>query len=548
MGRSRRATAGVAAVAVLMTGAGSALALTAAEPSPPDPSEAAAPVEAATRWLEGPAQDGQDPAVGSYSFESGFVGAAGRAGDRLQQTDPSEAGFRALAQDAYDSLLHMKPDTPLTHSMDTGHPAYAPDWNDDGVYGDPADYDLDVDAVPGSARFRYPCIDMDGTVQYERIGGGCGPDDGSAPLRVGVAREVRIVNARGYILDATIWLSGDALVTPCTSGPASSCVAPDNVRTGLPSVVFNNGLASRQDHYYWVAEAMARAGYAVLTYDPAGQGESEGTMADLMDSRGNFLSGLDAQDVTRWWVGDDVEAVDVGQQRPFEGFHDPAYADADGDQVPNPYAAALNRARVSMSGHSMGAQATVTYLNALAAGIGFDGRPLPGLAAAVPYSIPGETEVSAPVPMLMVSGDLDGTPLVAPALAGQGWADDHERMYHTLRADPGSKAVAVVIIEGGVHTDQVDQVYIASTTWGLAVTERYTLAFLGCHALGRSADCDRVGTPMPHLSRAFATQSDPDGHGSLGNICVQEPDQASLGQDPEAFGSALFGEHATCDP
>jgi dienelactone hydrolase len=486
--------------------------------------------------------------VGSYSFESGFVGAVGRGVDRLQQTDPSEAGFRALAQDAYDSLLHMKPDTPLTHSMDAGHPAYAPDWNDDGVYGDPADYDLDVDAVPGAARFRYPCIGIDGSVQFERVGGGCGPDDGTEPLRAGVAREVRIVDARGFVLDATIWLPGEALITPCSSGPAAACAAPGNVRSGLPSVVFNNGLASRQDHYYWFASSMARAGYAVLTYDPAGQGESEGTMADLMDSRGRFLSGIDAQDATRWWVGDALEAMDVGQQRPFEGFHDPAYVDAGGDQVRNPYATALDLARVSMSGHSMGAQATVTYLNALAVGAGFDGRAVPGLAAAVPYSIPGETEVRAPVPMLMVSGDLDGIPLVAPAVAGQGWADDHERMYDTLRADPSSKAVGVVIIEGGVHTDQVDQPYIASTSWGLAVTERYTLAFLGCHVLGDGAACTAVGTTLPHLSRAFATQYDPDGHGPLDNLCVQAPDQASLGQDPNTFIAALSGQHAACDP
>ena len=88
--------------------------------------------------------------------------------------------------------------------------------------------------------------------------------------------------------------------------------------------------------------ALARAGYVVLTYDPAGQGESEGTSFDVMDDEGTFLSGIDAQDALRWWVGDDIEPVDVGQQRPFTDFHDPAYLDEGGDQVRNPYRNAID--------------------------------------------------------------------------------------------------------------------------------------------------------------------------------------------------------------
>lgn len=512
------------------------------------PEDVVAPVTGASRWLDGPAQDATDPAVGAFSFGSGMAQVPGRAADRLAQTDPSEAGFRALAQDAYDSVLHMKPDTPLTHSLDTGHPAYTPDWDHDGVFGEAEDYDHDVDAVPDVAHFRYPCTGIDGVVTFEHLDGGCGPDTGDGRLRTGIVREVRIVDSRGFVLDASIWLPGEALEVSCPPAATVGCVEPANVRPGLASVVFHNGLSSRQDHYYWYASALAAAGYAVLTYDPAGQGESEGTMLDLMDAQGRFLSGVDAQDAVRWWVGEDITPIDVGQSRPFAGFHDPAYLDAGGDQVRNPYRTVLDPARVSISGNSMGAAATVTYLNALTDGHGFDGRPVPRIAAALPFSIPGETRVTAPVPVLMVTGDLDGVPLVAPALVGTGWADDHERMFSSLRRQAPPSPIGVVVIEGGVHTDHVDQAFIASTTWGIAVTERYALAFLDCHARGVAGRCAQLGQTSPHLSRAFATQYDPDGSGDAPNVCLQAPDQASLGQEAPALVAALGGQHATCGP
>ena len=549
----------VGALAGLSGGLASAAALglgPAGPPSPPvanasspAPDELAATLEAGTRWLEGPVQDVTDPDVGAFSGGSGLTRVPARAVDALAGTDPSEAGFRALAQDAYDSILHMRPDTPLTHSGDTGHPAFTPDWDGDGVYGEAEDYDHDVDAVPDVARFRYPCTHLDGTVEFERVSGGCGPDRGAGGLRTGLVREARIVDSRGFVLDATIWLPSQALLHPCNEGtPLTSCVAPANIRAGQPSVVFHDGLASRQDHYYWYAAALARAGYVVVTYDPAGQGESEGTTFDVFASGGGFLSGIDAQDAVRWWVGQDVHALDVGQSRPFLGFHDPSYGDAGGDQVRNPYRYVIDPALVSISGNSMGAQATVTYLNALTDGHGADGRPVPPIAAAVPLSIPGETRITAPVPTLMVSGDLDGIPLVAPAVLGQGWADDHERMFTTLRHQAApQRAVGVVIIEGGVHTDSVDQPFIASTRWGLALTQRYALPWLDCHVRGRAAACARLQEPSTHLSHAFATQYDPDGSGPRPNVCLQAPDQASLGQEPDVLVAALTGTDATCD-
>ncbi len=345
---------------------------------------------------------------------------------------------------------------------------------------------------------------------------------------------MKVINSRGFILDATVWLPGD----------------PAELTGPLPSVVFNNGLASRQDHYYWYAMSLAGAGYALLTHDPTGQGESEGTVADLFAEH-NGCSGncMDTQDLTRWWVGDEIRPVAAGQSRPFPGFHDPGYTTAGGDNIVNPYLPLLDLSRVAMSGNSLGAAATVSYLNALTDGTGYDstGRPVPALAAAVPLSIPGETRITAPVPVLTMSGDFDGLPLVGPALLGLGWADDHVRMHEALRRDTTTtNPVGVVIIEGGVHTDHVDQAFVPSTTWGLAVTAHYAVAWFDCHVRGDATACGMLSQPIPHLSRAFATQYDPDGSGPAQNVCVQPPDQASLGQELQVLLAALGGAHAAC--
>jgi pimeloyl-ACP methyl ester carboxylesterase len=406
-----------------------------------------------------------------------------------------------------------------------------------------------MDATPDVARFRYPCTGFDGEVTFERVSGGCAPDQGRDDLATGVVREVRIVDGRGFVLDATIWLPDQALHQSCRTIGVPACAAPANVRTGQPSVVFHNGLASRQDHYFWFATALARAGYVVLTYDRAGQGSSEGTALDVFANHGDCSgSCLDAQDVHRWWTGGVIEPVNAGQQRPFVPPHDPATIEAGGDNVANPYLPALDLAQVAISGNSLGAGATVTYLNAMTDGHGYDGTPVPAVAAAVPLSIPGETRVSAPVPFLTVSGDLDGLPLVAPALLGAGWGDDAERMYATLRGQTAPQsAVGVIIIEGGMHTDHIDQPPIGSTRWGLAVTERYAIPWLDCHVRGKATRCAALGEASPHLSRAYASQIDLDGSGPQSNICLQAPDQASLGQEPEVLLAALGGRHARCE-
>ncbi|HEV2686702.1 MAG TPA: hypothetical protein VGW79_08700, partial [Actinomycetota bacterium] len=173
------------------------------------------PVTSFPDWLGGTQQSFQNSS-GTYTFDAGWADAAERIYEQLQAHagDPPAKQLQVVL----DSLAHMRPDVPYTHMMDAGDPAYSPDWNHDGVFGDtreqtknraPGDFDADVDSVQDTAYFRYPCLNQgDGwTLHYVSSSGTC---NGPAPSRLGVAREVSVIGARGLVMDGTLWIPSDA--------------------------------------------------------------------------------------------------------------------------------------------------------------------------------------------------------------------------------------------------------------------------------------------------------------------------------------------------
>src|SRR5439155_4573908 len=111
----------------------------------------------------GPTSSLQNQSTGTYSFEAGFIDGVNRILRQSQAhagDDPAQQ-IQAL----FDSLTHMRPDPPYTHMTDAGDPAYGPDWNHDGVFGDTAEtapskigeLDVDVDSVHDTAYYSYPC-------------------------------------------------------------------------------------------------------------------------------------------------------------------------------------------------------------------------------------------------------------------------------------------------------------------------------------------------------------------------------------------------------
>jgi hypothetical protein len=502
------------------------------------------PVTSATDWTTGPQSDWQHQERGSYTFQAGMsTGVANRALTRWPQHYNPAYLFQHLAdesQAATDATFHAHPDLPYDHVGDAGSPDYMPDFNHNGVFGDPGDFDNDTDTVLDSAPFRYPCPQLDGTMRYETVDGSCAATtDTNATFKLGEAREVKIVDARGYILDATLWLPGEALTTP-SSGP-------------FPGVVFSDGFDSRQDSYYWFAMRMARAGYIALTYDPAGQGESEGTSAALWDTRMApcNIGGAcrDLEDALRWFVGDDILPSPRDEWRTTPPKN-PSYAPG-GDNIMNPALGILDHSRVSIAGNSMGALATVDYARALGVGKGGDGRPLPPVRAAVPMS--GIAPVQASIPIQFQTSDYDGSPTLAgPGVGGVALGDPSfgaigysniKKGYDQLRASgQGSGPLELVVLEGGTHLDSVDIPYATRTAWSLSVAGDAALDWIDCHARDIPAACQRAVSSRPRLSRSFASEQDPDGPaGSEPSRCVTVPDQANVNQAPTDFAQAETG-------
>jgi len=524
------------------------------------------PVTSFPDWLGG-TQESFQTSSGTYTFDAGWADAAERIFEQLQAHagDPPARQMQVVI----DSLAHMRPDPPYTHIMDAGDPAYSPDWNHDGAFGDtreetknraPGDFDADVDSTPDTAYFRYPCLEQrDGwALHYVATNDTC---NGRAPYRMGIAREVSVIGSRGLVMDATLWIPSGAFkkgACPALGSAAYASRAAWNacVRSSsfsgkrYPGIVFNDGVASIQQHYYWIAEQLVADGYIVLTYDPVGQGRSEGNIVDLFGvtlPKATPCIGLaaciDAQDMTRWFTGRSIVRVADNGPR-SEPRQNPA------TNVPDPVLPVLDTSRIGMAGHSMGAISTLAYTRALGAGSGYDGRPLPPLRGAVPLS--GMLPTHASVPTEFITSDYDGSPTtIAPEVAGVELGGAGEGIgyhsikggYDTLRASKDRAPLSLLVLEGGVHEDFVSQPPIFRTTWSLGLGGWYLSAWMDCWVKGLAAACVRARTPMPHLSKAYASEQDPDGPlGPQPSWCMTVPTEAVLSMTPQEFVAAEAGK------
>ena len=530
------------------------------------------PITSFLDWTQNPAQDLQDPAAGQYNFEAGMLGIVTRAADRypgIFLAPQDQDSIQREVQAAYDAVAHNRPTLPYDHAGgDAGNPAYMPDWNHDGTFGDPGNFDADTDGDPhggtpealDTAYFRYPCANQDGSVFYETTTGSCvaaGTPD--AAFKLGVTQELKIVDARGLVLDATLWIPGGALnAAACKSTSCSATGTPSladiDSSKRLPGVVFANGLSSRQDHYYWFPMRMAREGFIVLTYDPAGQGQSEGTWTDLfgifdMHRACAQFSGAcrDNMDAVRWFVGQPVP--DERGALYVDGRIAPRIDPATNSS--NPAAAILDPSRVAIAGNSMGAISTLNYLNA--DGKDPEGNDLPPVAAAI--SLSGATATKAAVPIQFQTSDFDGAPeLVGPTVFGLNLGMNGEgigynlikQRYNALRDDPARTApMELVVLEGGVHTDHVDELFVPRTMWANSLASDYAASWLRCHAAGDASACAEAIAPLEHISRAFASEQVPAG--TAESQCIRVPDRASLNQPPADFLSAYVDGKPVCD-
>jgi hypothetical protein len=214
---------------------------------------------------------------------------------------------------------------------------------------------------------------------------------------------------------------------------------------------------------------------------------------------------------------------------------------------------------VAVVGHSMGALSLLNYVGFQSKGPdGADGRVLPPLAAGV--SLSGAAPTAATVPIQFQTSDFDGSPtLIGPAVAGvdfgsEGSGIGYEQikpLYDSLRANgPGTSALSLIVLEGGVHTDFIDTPFLTRPPWALSLSAHYASAWLGCFLGGVGGDCLTASMPQAHLSTSFASEITPPG-GALPrpSRCITVPTTPSLAETPSQFGDALSGHPAfNCRP
>jgi dienelactone hydrolase len=114
-------------------------------------------------------------------------------------------------------------------------------------------------------------------------------------------------------------------------------------KRGYPGVVITDGsVQAYEELYYWAAEDLAEAGYMVMTYDVQGQGDSDLMGADCPGA----CSGVPYQQNYNFYQGaeDSLSFFLSSPGREFGGSY-------------NPYADDLDRDRVGLAGHSLGASA-----------------------------------------------------------------------------------------------------------------------------------------------------------------------------------------------
>ncbi|MCX7060781.1 MAG: hypothetical protein NTZ11_07775 [Gammaproteobacteria bacterium] len=118
----------------------------------------------------------------------------------------------------------------------------------------------------------------------------------------------------------------------------------------VPGVVIENGsIQAPETAYWWMAQALVRAGYMVLTFDPRGQGRSDFATPSLQQGT-NINPSV-------FWTGL-VNAIDFLRSRPAKPYpHERSCAGTYPTRTAaiNPFHASLDLNRLGIVGHSLGA-------------------------------------------------------------------------------------------------------------------------------------------------------------------------------------------------
>jgi len=301
------------------------------------------------------------------------------------------------------------------------------------------------------------------TVGQLAPGGNVGdPETYFEPERI----EVEFIDRAGTKLVGNVW--------PCTEP------GPD----GCPGVVITTGSIQVTQHMYgWLTRHLQRHGYTVLSYDVRGQGESETTIdgepfrqpANPQEAA-NFENGtvdalrflLSTPDAPYVPVGMDVQPEAAG----VVGF--------------NPAWSSLDRSRVALVGHSLGASAVSTIQQCTdASDTVLPAEALPEACAGQHFpivTIVAYDSLSAPDHRLVPALDHRADDYFVNAVPTPSAPDPDGRVSPSSvygRWREAGRDACVLTVRGGTHAEWSEIPYLVSATrYGIPQAAYYTLAWM----------------------------------------------------------------------
>jgi dienelactone hydrolase len=336
------------------------------------------------------------------------------------------------------------------------------------------------------------------------------------PKGYGIVKPVLFTARNGATISGRVWAT--------RTGPARR-----------PGIVITNGSVQANEQLYWfVAQALAKAGYVVMTFDPQGQGQSD-DFGEAPDQQEGYPAQSDGrpffdgtEDAINFFLSDakkpyvPVPSCSTGtshaakqNRRVLAGLNTPF----------NPLAGMLNKNRLGLAGHSYGA-----------AGVSYIGQWDPRVDAVVAWDNLGGTDPNAaggttggpreqPCPADPSQRSIP--PITKPAL---GMAADYflPPTPNTSQPDPEAKTARSVqyseagvdsgelIIRGGSHLDfsWIPNPAFGATLRGADMIDWYTTAWFDKYVKG-DASADRRLLSDRWFDDAQESAVDPSGDGNM---------------------------------
>ena len=264
----------------------------------------------------------------------------------------------------------------------------------------------------------------------------------------GIVRPVLFTARNGATISGHVWAT--------VAGPAHR-----------PAIVITNGSVQADEQMYWyVAQALAKAGYVVLTFDPQGQGQS-----DTLGVGTDLFEGFPAQTDGRPFYDGTEDAINFLVSTPAQPYEPvpscgtgTSHADKQNAGVAagqksayNPFWQLIDPSEIGLAGHSYGA-AGVSYIGQwdprVKTIVAWDnlGAPSPKGSSGGEAGCPGDpaarTTVPITKPALGLSADYFLPPTPNLSLPNPLAKSTESLAYSAAGVDTGQ-----IIIRGGSHLD-----------------------------------------------------------------------------------------------